>query len=94
MAFGDVDGDGDEELFTAFKRSTGEAYVYRSDSGANIGSSIYKSRSGDNWTVRALALGDVDKDGRAELFAALERSDGTAWLYRSDTGTGIGSVIY
>lgn len=94
LAVGDVDGDGDDELFTAFEHASGEARIYRSESGLGIGGQIYRSSAPGTWTVRALAVGDVDGDGDDELFSAFENVNGYSCIYRSETGNGIGQNIY
>ena len=94
LAVGDVNGDGDDELFSAFEHANGDARIYRSDSGNGIGRRIYKSRVPGTWTVQALAVGDVDGDGDDELFSAFEHANGDARIYHSDSGNGIGRRIY
>lgn len=94
---GDVDGDGSPELYVALEDGDGRAYLYRSETGESLGDDIWSSTN-STWTINALAVGDVDSDdggdAAAELFVGLERSDGSAYLYRSDTGQGLDTRIW
>lgn len=85
LVLADTDGNGRDELFTVFTHSGRNFYhrVYRSASTNSVGGHVT-----DIWhgRVREIASGDVDGDGRDELFLAYH----TTWFYRE---TGITACI-
>jgi hypothetical protein len=68
LALGDTDRDGRVELFTAFNGKSGGAAIYRSTTGLGTGPRIYGPAAGES--ITALAVGDLDRDGSGELYAA------------------------
>ena len=89
LAAGDVNGDGQAELFTAV--SAPKAAIFRSQDAASLGTGIYEDvNTSPYFTVAALALGDVDKDGKDELFSAFNSAGGPI-IDRSDDGDAISS---
>jgi hypothetical protein len=82
MACGDFDGDGDEELVTAFKASD-EAAIYWSEDGSNPGGWRLWQGLGQNFKVTAMAAGNLDTDTLA-LMTALQDSNNEANIYKSN----------
>jgi hypothetical protein len=97
-AVGDVNGDGKYEYFTAMNTAIGP-YIYRSNDANSLGKPIYTPED-TQFRVVALALGDVDKDGKDELFSAFNATGEVlgSKIYRSEDGHSImgegGSCIY
>ncbi|MBF0104901.1 MAG: VCBS repeat-containing protein [Deltaproteobacteria bacterium] len=50
-------------------------------------------KSNHDWSVKVLAVGDTDGDGKAELYSGLEGTDNSTIIYRGD-GESIGTRIY
>ena len=96
LAAGDTDGNNRDELFIGLHRGNGSSYVYRSDTGEGIGRYIWRKvgRDAGKWAVQALAVGDVNESGTAELYTGLESIHGGAYIYQSESGLGIGDRIW
>ena len=81
-----------DELYVSFNRN-GFGSIYMSGSGLDIGSRIYFAVQAHPWQVTALAIGDVDKDDRDELYSAFIKSNGETRIYTSTDGLDIGSGV-
>ncbi|MCG8458750.1 MAG: VCBS repeat-containing protein, partial [Holophagales bacterium] len=91
VALGDVDGDGSGELVAA---ATTEAAitVYARDSGLDPDPSAWTHLADVSTSaagVRALSLGDVDRDGDLDVVAALDGTTDALHLFRNTAGTGL-----
>lgn len=92
IASGDIDNDGIPERYTAIVQD-GRSEIYRSEIPGLTGERIYMSPAA-KYEIHALAVGDVDGDGTDELYISLQHEHGRAYIYRSDTGYGVGSSFY
>lgn len=67
----DVDGDGDRDIIGA--DSGGAIYVFQNDGAGNIGPAIIAD-DGSQWdSVKSMAIGDLNKDGRKDLVIAADK---------------------
>ncbi len=89
MTGGDVEGDGNTELFFGLSNQAGESRIYRTNTGYTIGNRLWDSLW---WRVEAIEIGDFGA-GPA-LFTGFNHSDGFSAIYRSNTGVPTGSRIY
>ena len=89
VALGDVNGDGYDDLTVGspgYSSSTGRAYVYLSD-GSVISGTINMTLTGENSSDcfgEAVAIGDIDNNGFAELAVGADFYDGNG----TDSNTG------
>ncbi len=92
MDAGDVDADGDEELYIAFRHSNGQSAIYRSDwgqvlNGVEYGPSAY-------WDVASIQVANLDADATGEIVTGMNHSSGVSAMYLSETGALPGTRIY
>ncbi len=80
FAIGDFDGDGDDDVITAF-----DNLCYLSDNGLNLGSSPI-AYNGQQY-VHKFAVGDFDGDGDDEVLTAFSEKI----IYKSEDGFNLGS---
>ncbi len=95
LAFGDVDGDGLDELVVG---RTGGAvqrprWIVIDDADADFGE---LATGGGDWgagrDVTALATGDVDGDGRDEILLGRSSGDNSRWEVHDDAGAGFATI--
>jgi hypothetical protein len=84
----DFDGDGVDELVTAFNSGQGPA-LYKGTT-SNIGTKIFQGST--SRSIVAIAAGDFIGNGNEELISAFNSSSGPS-LYRSQ-GSNVGSIFY
>lgn len=89
---GDMDGDGDVELFIGFNSNGQSTAIYKNENANSVGSSIYSHTSG-YWKIGDITCGDFDGDGDDELISGFNSIDGPS-IYKNETGTSIGTKIY
>ncbi|MEU0372096.1 FG-GAP-like repeat-containing protein [Streptomyces sp. NPDC006283] len=91
-AFGDLTRDGRSDLI-AVKKSTGELFLYPGTSTGKLGSRKLIGRSGWNSMNALVGVGDMNGDGRPDLYAR-KASTGELFLYPgTSTGTLGGRVL-
>ncbi|WP_217141319.1 FG-GAP-like repeat-containing protein [Streptomyces sp. AC627_RSS907] len=85
-AFGDLTGDGRSDLI-AVEKATGRLWLYPGTSTGTLGSRTLIGSGGWNSMNALIGMGDVNGDGRPDLYAR-EASTGRLWLYPgTSTGT-------
>ncbi|MFF8375238.1 FG-GAP-like repeat-containing protein [Streptomyces sp. NPDC015661] len=83
---GDFSRDGREDVI-AREKSTGKLWLYPGTGTGSLGTRKLIGTGGWNGMTRITAVGDLSRDGRADLLA-VERSTGKLWLYPgTSTGT-------
>ncbi|MBF0244937.1 MAG: VCBS repeat-containing protein, partial [Planctomycetes bacterium] len=82
--FGDLDGDGDEDLVVALA-DTGNVVWYASSSGGNIWSENLISATQDGPV--ALEVVDMDGDGELDIVVASENDGRIVWYRNGGSGT-------
>ncbi|MEW1695936.1 FG-GAP-like repeat-containing protein [Streptomyces sp. NPDC093249] len=88
VAFGDLTGDRRSDLL-AVEKATGRLWLYPGTSTGTLGGRKLIGSGGWNSMNALVAPGDMDGDGRADLYAR-EASTGKLWLYPGRT-SGIGA---
>ncbi|MDX3357198.1 FG-GAP-like repeat-containing protein [Streptomyces sp. ME01-24h] len=83
-AFGDLTGDGRSDLI-AVQKSTGKLYVYPGTSTGTLGARKLIGTGGWNAMNALVGVGDMDGDGRPDLYAR-EAATGKLWLYPGRSG--------
>ncbi|WP_298314760.1 hypothetical protein [uncultured Aquimarina sp.] len=93
MVSGDFDGDGDDELLTAFESTQGTV-IYKSEDGnypggGSLSEVVYPSNT--YWDVVDMVSGDFDGDGDGddELLTAFKSPQGTV-IYKNEDGNQLG----
>ncbi|MER5962356.1 FG-GAP-like repeat-containing protein [Streptomyces sp. NPDC002057] len=84
---GDFTGDGREDVL-AREPSTGRLYLYPGTGTGGLGARKLLGSGGWNGMSRIAAVGDLSRDGRADLLT-VEKSTGKLWLY---PGSGSGGL--
>jgi hypothetical protein len=79
----DFDGDGDPDLFISNSDFPGKVWLYRND-GAGSFTDVTASAGFAGVSLRSVAWGDDDRDGRPDLAATTYRSGDRARLYRNN----------
>ena len=93
LAPGDTDGDGSPDVW-ARDRATGTLWLY-----PNTGTGMLGTRravAGGAWPAAdrpLLTTGDLDRDGRADLWATTNADSASALLFQPGTETGIGAPV-
>ncbi|MFF9915632.1 FG-GAP repeat domain-containing protein [Streptomyces sp. NPDC013457] len=91
VAFGNLSGDARADLL-AVEKSTGKLWLYPGTGTGGLGARKLIGSGGWN-SMNALAtVGDMDIDGRADLYAS-EASTGKLWLYPGRAGSFGGRVL-
>lgn len=93
LAPGDVDDDGDMDLW-ARDRATGTLWLYPNSGAGALGSRT--AVAGGTWTAAeypVLTAGDVDQDGRADLWATTDADTESALLFHAGTDTGLDAPV-
>lgn len=85
MAAGDVDGDGRRDLAAAVRR--GDLLIFRRDAADAAWTTLSVAMPPDAGGGKGVAIGDIDRDGRADLVFSCEGAEGrhgVMWLSRQD----------
>lgn len=94
IATADLDGDGTNELYTAFYSPVHGAAIYRGTKTAPVHSRVYGLSP--NVRVTHMAAGDVNGDGYDELYIALEQEYSGQFysgLYKMDENNSLTTVL-
>ncbi|MET9935009.1 MULTISPECIES: FG-GAP-like repeat-containing protein [unclassified Streptomyces] len=83
-AFGDLTGDARSDLL-AVEKSTGKLWLYPGTSTGTLGARKLIGAGGWNAMNALAGVGDMNSDGRADLYAR-EASTGKLWLYPGKAG--------
>jgi hypothetical protein len=79
IAFGDIDGDGRDEVGVTRRSGVNDRYYVLNDEFANFDTMLAE---GDSWQSHAhatsIAFGDIDNDGRDEIAVAKEPDNGSS----------------
>ncbi len=92
MEAGDVDADGDEELYIAFRNTAGQSSIYRSDLGSMLDSLDYGPST--YWDVASIQVANLDADAPGEIVTGMNHDSGVSAMYLSETGALPGVRIY
>ncbi|MFE6851456.1 FG-GAP-like repeat-containing protein [Streptomyces sp. NPDC057674] len=90
-AFGDLTGDARSDLL-AVEKATGRLWLYPGTSTGTLGARKLLGNGGWNGMNALVGVGDVNGDGRADLYAR-EASTGRLWLYPGKAGALGGRVL-
>ncbi|MFJ4620164.1 FG-GAP-like repeat-containing protein [Streptomyces sp. NPDC088812] len=96
LAPGDTDGDGRPDLW-ARDRATGTLWLYPNAGGGTLGTP--QAVAGGSWPAAdrpLLTAGDVDRDGRADLWVTTSAADtdtANALLFHPGTESGLGAAV-
>ena len=85
VATGDVDGDGREEIAVGRNAGNNERWILYDDDGTQLFSGGQAWGSGRG--VSAIAMGDVDGDGREEIAVGRNTGNNERWILYDDDGT-------
>ncbi|WP_306311175.1 FG-GAP-like repeat-containing protein [Streptomyces hydrogenans] len=86
---GDFSRDGKEDVI-AREASTGKLWLYPGTGTGGLGARKLLGSGGWNGMSRIAAVGDLSRDGRADLLA-IEKSTGKLWLYPGTASGGLGA---
>lgn len=92
MEAGDVDADGDEELYIGFHNTSGQSSIYRSDFGTGLNSRDYGPST--VWDVASIQVANLDSDATDEIVTGFNHVSGVSAMYLSETGSLPGARIY
>jgi Family of unknown function (DUF6345) len=98
IAFGDVDGDGRDEVGVARKAgSNARVFLYNDGQGDSAAGSYQEIwHMGNNWSsssyVTCIAFGNVDNDARAEMGIAVKSSSGSRFYIIDDKNQGFAVI--
>ncbi|MGH1347007.1 MAG: FG-GAP repeat domain-containing protein [Nannocystales bacterium] len=92
MESGDVDADGDEELYIAFHNVAGQSSIYRSDLGTGLNSLEYGPLT--VWDIASILVANLDADAAEEIATSFNHVSGVASMYLSETGSLPSARIY
>lgn len=94
VAFGDIDGDGRDEMAVARRSSLNARFFVYDDARANF---QVMFEGGANWGSgnypTGIAFGDIDGDGRDELGVARRSSSGARFYVFEDTDAGYAQIV-
>lgn len=93
LAPGDADGDGDLDLW-ARDRATGTLWLYPNSGAGALGTRT--AVTGGTWTAAdrpLLTAGDLDTDGRPDLWATTNEGTSSVLLFHPGTDTGVGDPV-
>jgi hypothetical protein len=93
IAFGDVDGDGRDEIGVGRKAESGARYFVLDDT---FGSTLLEGGSGWNsdYYPTSIAFGNVDGDARAEMGITRYSRDSTRFWVLDDKNAGFGTLTW
>ncbi|MFC8546346.1 FG-GAP-like repeat-containing protein [Streptomyces sp. NPDC057273] len=91
VAFGDLSGDARADLL-AVEKSTGRLWLYPGTGSGGLGARKLVGSGGWNGMNALVGVGDMNSDGRADLYAR-EASTGKLWLYPGRAGSLGGRVL-
>ncbi|MFB6834226.1 FG-GAP-like repeat-containing protein [Streptomyces hydrogenans] len=89
LRHGDFSRDGKEDV-VAREASTGKLWLYPGTGTGGLGARKLLGSGGWNGMSRIAAVGDLSRDGRADLLA-VEKSTGKLWLYPGTASGGLGA---
>lgn len=92
MDAGDVDANGNDELYIAFRHSNGQSAIYRSDWGQALNSLEYGPSA--YWDVASIQVANLDADATGEIVTGMNHSSAGSAMYLSETGSLPGARIY
>ncbi len=86
VTVGDFDGDGEDELISAFNSPSGPRF-YRNEDGNSIagpgGAGVFYGNTG--WVIDGVVGADMNGDGKSELYISMYKpEEATSRIYKSD----------